>query len=318
MEERGKRGGSNPLDAKAMSRRSGKSITGPILLICATLVLFGVLGVVIRSAVLERRTRADAGFLLATLPDELGPSGRMDDLTRISMIRDWIYQQTDAAATRKHLLKDSDHSLRSMGMRDLFRSMEHDTGGHWCSGVAYILERVLLALGYQAYVYDYGDPESLTHSVTLVRVNGQLYLQDAYFNLTYGDGSGTPLPFIEMLARLAHGGQPQKLRGKHRWRDVHFESFSQANEWRWNPYIEWGSCRQPSIDHVVCKANMDTAFENHSLVPETLDFLSRHARPRDLDQLMLFPLGVTNLDGYLLDRGPSDILREVRRHRNRG
>jgi hypothetical protein len=66
-------------------------------------------------------------------------------------------------------------------------------------GAALALWRACSERDLRAWCYEFGFPESLTHTVTIVEIDGVLEVHDAFFNLSY------PLALDDLLASLRDG-----------------------------------------------------------------------------------------------------------------
>jgi len=71
---------------------------------------------------------------------------------------------------------------------ELAEMLESGECGVRSGGAALALWRVVTDRGLRAWCYDFGFPESLTHMVTVVEVDGTLEVHDAFFNLSYPVG----------------------------------------------------------------------------------------------------------------------------------
>jgi len=248
--------------------------------------------------------------LHADIPDfdATSPLGRVD------AVRDWVYEQTDVAATRDRLIDYGTYRLWRMDPDDIFALYAGDVGGVWCDGAANGLRRVYEAVGYRAWVLSYGIKGKVTHAVTLVEVEGDVYLQDAYFNSTYVDASGRHLPFYDVLRRIKQGEPVHTAPGARILRDVHLSRPS-ALEHSWTTAGQEGLDCRPSGERegaLTCRARTFAAnFVAHYELEPTYAHLEQAGYRRDLDDLLLFPYGVSNGDGYVSEPAKSEILRRI-------
>lgn len=172
------------------------------------------LAVALMTAGVAMGADADAEALRAKVYAEYPQlaDGKLDDFSRVCLIRQWAWSHTPIAASASNLLDNrSDIDWWHLDAAATFKLFEQDRGGVFCGGTAVALQRLYESFGYTAWTVDSGDSKSYaTHVVTLVRIKVDqrpvLCVQDAYFNLTYVDrASGRALDYFEMLGRLSRG-----------------------------------------------------------------------------------------------------------------
>jgi len=95
--------------------------------------------------------------------------------------------------------RDSYDSLISMFRRG--------DSGVLSGGAALALWRAATDAGFRAWCYDFGFPESLTHMVTVVELDGRLRVHDAFLNLGYR------ADFYEILEGLRADQLPDITKG---------------------------------------------------------------------------------------------------------
>ncbi len=93
---------------------------------------------------------------------------------------------------------------------DMATALEQGKLGVLSGGAALALWRACSERDLRAWCYEFGFPESLTHTVTVVEIDGVLEVHDAFFNLSY------PLGFDDLLASLRDG---DAVSGKREVRD---------------------------------------------------------------------------------------------------
>src|SRR5215469_14965955 len=76
---------------------------------------------------------------------------------------------------------------------ELAGTFESGECGVLSGGAALALWRAVTDRGLRAWCYDFGFPESLTHMLTVVEVDGVLEVHDAFFNQSYPVGFHTLL-----------------------------------------------------------------------------------------------------------------------------
>jgi hypothetical protein len=125
----------------------------------------------------------------------------MGTMERARALRSYVAERYVLASTRESLLDQE--SLATAPLEECISRMESNTGGVWCHGVSLLLTRIYTAADIPSYVHNYGLPDPLyCHAVNLVEVDGDLYMQDAYFNVEYVDAAGQPVAYCEQLAAL--------------------------------------------------------------------------------------------------------------------
>src|ERR1700739_3940395 len=86
-----------------------------------------------------------------------------------------------------------------MSYADMTAALAHSTLGVLSGGAALALWRACYERGFRAWCYEFGFPQSLTHTVTIVEIDRVLQVHDAFFNLSY------PLALDDMLDSLRNG-----------------------------------------------------------------------------------------------------------------
>ncbi len=254
-------------------------------------------------------TRAPTSRLSA----EIRNLQELEPLARIETVRDWVYRNTDVAADESVLLSYDRFPLHVLTLDEMLDLHKQDIGGHFCAGINYILKRVYDSLGYNSWMYNYGDESALTHAVALVEVNGKIYAQDAYFNVSYVNQDGQPLPFYEMLEGLVAGKEPDQKIGPSLWREVHLKDDHLTDDTKWwvAAGVDRDTCTTLSEDRFIChsKTSLKNFIDVHPL-DETYTFLSQKGFPRNLHYLALFPIGITG-DEWIDDPAKSEILQRI-------
>ena len=210
----------------------------------------------------------------------------MSDFQKIRALREWVYARTDLAGKQEQLLDWP--ALRKLSLERTFSEFSKNEGGVWCSDVAIILARLYAAAGFDAWIFDYGDPNSLTHSTTFVAVDDAVYLQDAYFNFEYVDDLGNPLPVQNVLERLFNRDAPE-ISNPPRIKEGLFSTLAQPRYWTGAYEPE---CAPVQGDEYLCKiaVQLDSFVENHSHVLKSYDFLAQAGWPAKIDYLMFTPI----------------------------
>ena len=142
-----------------------------------------------------------------------------------------------------------------------------------------------------SWLYDFGDIEGdspTTHQTTLVEVDGDVVLQDAYFNFEYVDSRGMPIPFLDLIT-LIHAGVPPAAKDGVADKDWLFQSLQEAHLWV-GPYK---TCHSTTTG-VRCIATI-TFSRFLEMEPNTLDFLEKAGEPRQFEYLLLHPISLGSL-----------------------
>jgi hypothetical protein len=111
---------------------------------------------------------------------------------------------------------------------DMATALDQGKLGVLSGGAALALWRACSERDLRAWCYEFGFPESLTHTVTIVEINAVLEVHDAFFNLSY------PLGFDDLLASLREG---DAVGGKREIRDRKIYIADPAGEPE--PTIRW-------------------------------------------------------------------------------
>jgi hypothetical protein len=122
---------------------------------------------------------------------------------KVILLRQWAYSHIDTSTKSCLIDQDRGFAFYSKDAQELFQAFAEDRGGVWCYGAAFSLARLYGVYGLDAYVCDMGNPEVMTHAVTLVRIRhgGRtiLSVQDPTFDLTYVDAADEPVDYFDLL-----------------------------------------------------------------------------------------------------------------------
>jgi hypothetical protein len=156
-------------------------------------------------------------------------------------------------------------------------------------------------LGLRVWCYNFGFPASLTHTVTVVEVEGVLQVHDPFFNLSY------TRPFHEVLDSL-RGGIP--LNPEHEIRDRKIYEMDPAVELK--PAVQWlESHAEREIDSAdglrrfELLWNLDAFVATSPAIEAAFRDLEARGYPRDLRYLMLHPIAV--FDGAKVHQRRADM-----------
>jgi hypothetical protein len=134
--------------------------------------------------------------------------GLKDLSRRANKLRRRAYREIPVASANR--TAELDHR---MCYADMAAILESARLGVSSAGAALALWRAFSEHGMRAWCYQFGFPESLTQTVTIVDIDGVLQVHDAFFNLSY------PCGLYEVLGSLRNGetsaakgaGQDRKL-----------------------------------------------------------------------------------------------------------
>jgi hypothetical protein len=267
-----------------------------------------VFGLATLAAAPSASASAGADPVVSEALGSLTHAERANDFAAARALRRHIYRKLPVAGVAEAWIGDD--PIRAAGSLSeavsLFRSADQ---GVWCQAAAVLLARLYEASGYRAWVTSYGDPGSLTHTVTLVEIGGRLYVQDPYFNLEYVRSDGSPLPYYEMLSDLAAGRSP-KVRQDLDFRLGLFDQRSEAQTWSLPALKEEVFCDR---DGKRCAFAMTLArfVEVYYKRQEIGAFLNAHGEPDKVEFLMLHPLWTSGPHYPRPAHGAADIQRKL-------
>jgi hypothetical protein len=254
-----------------------------------------------RSGALDNRETPAAGT--SARADERAQTADVDVdavLLELSRIREWIYAEIDVAASSDYLI-DFHWQATAEEMLHAFRT---DQGGVLCAGAAQLLHAVYRDLGHESYVLHYGILGGLTHAVVIVRVGGEFYVQDPYFNYAFSQ------PLSQIIEQLVIGKLPAMVEGAPQFRDVHRRpdgGIWPPGAWAIDPEHPDSQCRLRPDGREVCRAvhspdmfvsRFPIFFANYFV---TLDRAAEFGLPRDIRSLLMFPYGLFGPQGYISD-----------------
>ena len=199
------------------------------------------------------------------------------------------------------MLKGDDYPKRDRSLDENFRPMFEMKGGLFCTGIAFLLYQVYQALGFTAGVLDFGDPKTVSHSMTLVRISDRVFLQDAYFNLEYQNECGEPLSISCIYKRLLLGNTACIAEGETKERHVHFGAFPTGSWTLSTTNLEAVHPMELGPKHIVCKCR--TSIQAFSLkfyrFEEGMEFLRKKGLPPNMQYFLLVPYGIFEADRYI-------------------
>jgi chromosome segregation ATPase len=168
-------------------------------------------------------------------------------------------------------------------------------------GAALALWRAATDAGFRAWCYDFGFPESLTHMVTVVELDGRLRVHDPFLNLGYR------ADFYEILEGLRADQLPD-IRCETRDRKIYVMDPSCESQLT----ADWLTAHADrELDRVGSLRRFEVLWDSDALLatlarPEAVyRDLETRGYPADLSYLMLHPIGV--FDGSAHHQNPETM-----------
>ncbi len=188
---------------------------------------------------------------------------------------------------------------------DMAAILENARLGVSSAGAALALWRAYSEHGLRAWCYQFGFPETMTQTVTIVDIDGVLQVQDAFFNLRHACG------LYEVLESLRNG---EAVAGKRAAQDRKIYIMDPAREpggtARW---LEEHANRELESEDGLRRFEL---FWNHEAFVATHPAIERVFRdsaargyPADLQFLMLHPVAVFDGTKWHRDRADMPLLR---------
>lgn len=270
--------------ARSVSKTTVRRSAPPMIaLLLAALALSAFAAIAPAAASKE----ADAPFVESVIGAIPGYD-RMTDYERVEALRKYVYRRTVVSGGADSLLESDPWSA---ALDVIFSIQDSNRGGMWCGGAAAMLTRIYNAAGFRAIGYTYGVEEAgFNHVTTLVEVNGEFYLQDAYLNFAFATSAGAPMPFREVLAGLTRGEAPiisQTIAARRLLGGA--ESIHRS--WA-DPDYGFSTTCDGSQTPTVCSAVMTFATFNKTffLADEINEWLRARGYPADWSFFLLYPI----------------------------
>jgi len=219
----------------------------------------------------------------------LSPAQRADSHETVRALRRYLYRRLPLASNGDYWVTDPP-VREAASLQSALKLFETAERGVWCQAAAVLLAQLYEAAGYRAWVTSFGDVDTLTHTVTLVEVDGEIYLQDAYFNLDYVRVGGAPLPYFEALQRLA-AGRSLRVRQDLDFRLGIFPEPQVAKEWTPPGLHADIVCTAAPPPYLCNVAVTGRRFAEVFYIRDKVKaYLRRQGRPEGFEYLMLTPL----------------------------
>jgi len=244
-----------------------------------------------------------------------------------SILRRWAASWIDVASDGKLIIED-DYWQKSIDT--LYERFLNHERGVYCGGTAWTLMKLFEAFGFEAWIYNFGVPDTeLSHVVTLVRADGRIIVQDAYFNYTLNGTDGASADILAILAALKERRASERLVvSTEQVTKVALYGLDEAppdprtlTDWMGGDIASVTDCGLVRAGVVKCKAENVAAgsVRNWERWPELKRFLTEHGYPEDSTYLMLLPLGLSSSrDGWTppsdnRDTGTNALLKSMSR-----
>ena len=205
----------------------------------------------------------------------------------VESIRQEAYKLIDLTGSTEPLDHDR---IGAHGLKDAF--IKND-GGVLCAGSALMLHGAYRDLGYNAYIFSYGFENTLTHTVVLVEINGELYLQDAHYNYSFRK------PLFDILKDLINGITPEYYHGMPEFRDVHYKSIeSMHHSWTFDGNDPYQNCIYDGEKYICRSVNTYNLFLDRYNMEATNSILVYLGHPPNFSYALLYPIWLASSDGY--------------------
>lgn len=212
-------------------------------------------------------------------------------LEQARALRDYAFQTVPLAAVEDFLFHDR---VVNLPLEEGLSLMSEEKGGVFCGATAVYLARLYAATGFDAWTYNFGLLDTFTHVTTLVRIDGEIYVQDAYLNFEYMDESDAPVPFHEVILRTA-AGNPPPVRGGGGNKPGYFQDAANVLTWSGDDF-DVETC-EPIEGGLFCHApiTLERIMETYFLADQIWATLESDGWPAIVDYLLLYPVDITSL-----------------------
>lgn len=253
----------------------------------------------------ERKHITYSGKQIIDISKAIQSNKNITIFDKVNLLRELIYQQALKNEPNLKTLLDINQILfqsktTSRILIEIIDEINKKNKGVFCAGTATILSLLYKALGYNTWLYCYGDltnTAGLSHTVTLIELNKKIYIQDAHFNYTYVDQSNKMISIFDILQRNKLGNKVYIDNGKLMYRRIlikNKEEFLSCETRKIDPrspkssaknHIFWASFKYDSIDCWL-KATGGLA----------LKLVSKDYKTFNPSYLVNYPVWVTDMD----------------------
>ena len=224
----------------------------------------------------------------------------MKDLSRrANKLRRRVYRETPVASANR--TAELDHR---MSYAEMAAALAGAKLGVSSAGAALALWRAFREHGLRAWCYEFGSPDILTRTVTVVDVDGVLQIHDAFFNLSYSSGLYSALALLRNAEALTLKREARDRKiyimdpdrepsGAARWLQEHAEREIEPVGRLRRFELHWD----------------ETAFgATHPAVERLLGDLTTRGYPADLQYAMLHPVAVFDGTKWHRDRAEMPLV----------
>jgi len=225
----------------------------------------------------------------------------LKDLSRrANKLRRRVYREIPAASANR--AAELDHR---MCYAEMVAILENGLLGVSSAGAAQALWRACSERGLRAWCYQFGFPESLTQTVTVVDIDGVLQIHDAFFNLSYPSG------LYELLRSLREG---EAVSGERAVRDRKIYIMDPAREpSRAALWLKEHADRElepvDGLRRFELLWNPEAFVATHPAIDAVFRDLESRGYPPDLQFSMLHPIAVFDGKKWHRDRAEMPLLR---------
>ncbi len=232
------------------------------------------------------------------------------DARAIVLLREWAFRRVVVVLGQEEnrLLLVAPDAWR-MQASEYFKLFDGKHAGVYCGDTAWILMRIYQAFGFDSYTYNFGITPA-THVVTVVRLAGQLVVQDAFLNHDLRDEAGELLELSSVLARLRRHQHGRVHRAEEEpfpdrtvlMVDETHASLPTGPDGAFVTARQLSECERMPAGHWYCRMSdhrsMRLLYHFH-FGTGTLARLEADGWLPHLEYLMMYPLGVSSaIDGW--------------------
>jgi hypothetical protein len=225
----------------------------------------------------------------------------LKDLSRrANKLRRRVYRETPVASANR--VAELDYRMCYAEMAAVLESARLGVSS---AGAALALWRAYSEHGLRAWCYQFGFPENLTQTVTVVDIDGVLQIHDAFFNSSYPSG------LHDVLASLRHG---DGVTGKRGVRDRKIYIMDPAREpSRTARWLQEHADRElepvDGLRRFELHWDHEAFVATHSTIEPALSELATRGYPADLQFAMLHPVAVFDGAKWHRNRAEMPLLR---------
>lgn len=269
------------------------TVSGTLRAFCRHLVLSMITAAILAACSEPQVARVENGF------SYVSPAPVLAD---VRLMRERLYERVVAAGA--DTLRRFEYPANMDDPRWIEQTLvgfDENKYAVWCYDTATMLAALYRAAGYESVTISVGiEGGYLTHAGTLVKVDGEWYYQDAYFNFEI------PIPFFEAISAVRRGEPLPHAVTLDAVRPLRVRAPSNATHFEGQPNCE------PLDDEYLCDVRFTTAgFREERMWADTFLLQGTLGAPDNLAGLFLFPFAVFDGQGYYTDHPLLDQYREA-------